>query len=79
MLKLETKALKIRYSKAGMKAKRTGKFYESEHVQITLPIELRKLWGITAENADNKRIVFVIKGDETVGVKCVECGDGEPD
>ncbi len=69
MIELKSKPLKIRYSKSGMKYK--DKFYASEHVQTTIPVEVRRLWGITAENIEDKRIVFIILGDGRVEVQCI--------
>jgi hypothetical protein len=44
----------------------------SQHFQITVPVEVRKRFDITSDNADYKKLVFVIRGTGTVEVECVE-------
>ena len=64
-----TNPLTVRFSRN----KTTYKSRESFSTlwQITLAEEVRKVFGITEENADTVRIVYVIRGDGTVALECL--------
>ena len=64
-----TNPLTVRFAHA--KSRYKGREYESRQWQITLAEEVRKVFGITEENADTVRIVYVIRGDGTVALECL--------
>lgn len=68
-IKYRTAPLSVRYAVSGSKYK--DKKYSSTQWQITLAEEVRQVFGITPENADTTRIVFVIHGDGIVTVECL--------
>ena len=59
----------VRFAHA--KSRYKGREYGSRQWQITLAEEVRKVFGITEENADTVRIVYVIRGDGTVALECL--------
>lgn len=60
MFEIKSKPMKIRIS---------GDL--SGHWQTTIPVELRKRFNLTIENAHDKQLVFLIKSDGKVEVECV--------